>query len=282
MYDILSVLEIPDMYLRTKLILKGYFTGIHRVPYKGVSAEFSQYRDYVQGDDFKRVDFKLFRRTEKFYVKESESEINADIHIFLDTSKSMSFRDKARYSQTLLFLMAYIGFRQSDNIGYGVFSDTLRIMRKPSRKSNLLPLLIKDLAHIQYSGKTDINAALEPYLQSMGRNAFVIMITDCADKPSRIDNILRTLRTMGNDVILFHVNDHMETNRRVLTEMRLKDSETGDILDSNDADELLRQFNAHLDILKANALKNNYDYVHFFTNEGMNRALEAFFRRRHA
>lgn len=282
MNDILSVLEIPDMYLRTKLILRGYFTGIHRVPYKGVSAEFSQYRDYVQGDDFKRVDFKLFRRTEKFYVKESESEINADIHILLDTSKSMSFRNKARYSQTLLFLMAYIGFRQSDNVGYGVFSDTLRIMRKPSRKSNLLPLLIKDLAHIQYSGKTDINAALEPYLQSVGRNAFIIMITDCADKPSRIDNILRTLRTMGNDVILFHVNDHMETDRRVLSEMRLKDSETGDILDSNDADELLGQFNAHMDILKTNALKSNYDYVHFFTNEGMNRALEAFFRRRHA
>lgn len=279
--NMMSVLDIPDMYLRTKLILKGYFGGIHRVPYKGVSAEFSQYRDYVQGDDFKRVDFKLFRRTEKFYVKESESEINADINIFLDTSKSMSFMNKAEYSKTLLFLMAYIGYRQSDNVGYGIFADTLKIIRKPTRKRNLLSLLLSDINNISYGGSTDIQAALNSYLSSLKHNSFIIVITDCADDTKSIDTVLRTMKTMGNDVILFQINDNREIDRHYIANARLRDSETGKILQSADADTLIEQFHAHMNCLKQNAIEHGYDYVHFYTHEAMNDAMETFFRRRH-
>ena len=281
MTNIEQIMQIPDMFLRTRMILHGFLSGIHRVPYKGVSAEFSQYREYVQGDDFRRIDFKLFRRTEKFYVKESENEINTDVNILLDISKSMDFNLKPVYSQTLMFLIAYVAQMQSDRIGYSTFSNTLTLLRTPSRTREIMSLVMRDIGKIQYAGITDIRRVISEYSSYLKRNSFVIMISDCAYNPEDLKHLLKTLRTMGNDVILFHVNDYLETDRHILSKNRLKDMETGSIMDNSSYSKRIDEFKRHSEKLYNDAIENHYDYVHFFTNEDMYKALESFFKRRH-
>ena len=107
------------------------------------------------------------------------------------------------------------------------------------------------------------------------------MISDCAYNPEDLKHLLKTLRTMGNDVILFHVNDYLETDRHILSKNRLKDMETGSIMDNSSYSKRIDEFKRHSEKLYNDAIENHYDYVHFFTNEDMYKALESFFKRRH-
>ncbi len=280
MYNIEEILKISDMYLRSKLLLRGYLAGIHRVPYKGISAEFSQYREYVQGDDFSRLDFKVFLRTEKFFIKESENEINADIYLFLDISGSMSYNIKPEYSKTLFFLMAYIAFHQSDNCGYGFFSNRMHFFKKPTRKRTLLTKLIIDLNRIKFKGKTDIKNSIHYKAENIKKNSIIILISDCADDRKNISLTLKSLKVRGCDVILFHVNDFLEKDKNVLKNTRLKDIETGSIVSSDNLNSRLSDFNAFTESIKNDALDGGYDYVHLFTNEQPYTVLEEFFKRR--
>jgi len=279
MINIEDILSISDMKLRSDLILKGYLTGIHRVPYKGISAEFSQYREYTPGDDFDRIDWKVFLRTDKYYIKESEDETNTDAFIMLDMSRSMDFGNKEQYSKTLAVLLARIAGLQSDKTGYAFFSEEIVKSVNPS-DSIRLARLISDIENISPHGRTDIGSCISDVQSRVRRNTFFILISDCADDPLSIINSLSAVRARGCDVILMDIIDRRELSEEVLASSRLIDMETGRIMDSAGASQMRSSVLAFKNTLKGLALDKGIDYQMISTDMPFYVSLNNFFKRR--
>ncbi len=279
-YSINKILNISDYYLRSQLILKGFFSGIHRVPYKGSSAEFSQYREYIVGDDFEKIDWKVFLRTDKLYIKESEDETNTDIYILLDISKSMDFFKKFEYAKTLLFLFSYIGFNQGDNIGYGFFNDDLKLHIKPNRRKNKLQILLNHLNSLKPNGNTNIENVIMKIGNNIKRNTFFILISDCTFSLSIFPKVLSALKVKGCDVILFHINAKEEFDKEFLSSLRIEDLENHNIVTGNSYEQRIIEIKNHIGNIKNQCNEYKIDYLHLLTDEYFDNALHKFLYRR--
>lgn len=276
----LLFLRIPDLMLRSKLILKGFYSGIHQVPYKGFSAEFSQYREYVAGDDFERIDWKVFLRTQKLYLKESEDESNADILVFLDMSRSMGFSGKDEYGKTLAAVFAYIAHNQADSFGYGIFSDRMKFYRKPKRSKRAIFDLIKDLNDVNPSGKTDILNSMSSVIEKIRKSSFIIMISDCADNERNLIDTLASFKALKNDVILFHLGSREEEKRDILDNVALKDVETGEVIQKSSFQERINAIENWKIRIYESCIKSGIDYQYVYTDDSFNSSISLFFQRR--
>lgn len=280
MYNLDELLSIPDFFLRSDMIMRGFLSGIHTVPYKGFSAEFSQYREYIQGDDFNRIDWKVLLRTDKLYVKESEDETNTDVFIMTDMSRSMGFGRKWEYASTLAFLMAYIARKQGDYAGYAMFSDSVKVLRKPTGNRKMLHELAGALSATVPAGKTDAESSVSSIIHLVRKSTFFIMISDCMDSVENMLDTLRGLIVRGNDVILFHISERAETDKAILTQTRLKDMETGMTVAPQAYEDRVRDIEKHNENIRTGCIENGIDYEHMYTDETFNKSLIRFFSRR--
>ncbi len=280
MYEINDIMNIPDFILRSQMIMKGFLSGIHSVPYKGFSAEFSQYREYIQGDDFSRIDWKVFQRTDKLYVRESEDETNTDVFIMIDSSRSMAFGRKWEYASTLAFLMAYIAGKQGDYAGYALFTNNVIKARKPTASRTMLAELADTLSNTRPEGRTDAEKSISSIIHMIKKNTFFIMISDCMDSLESLSDSLKGLLVRGNDVILFHISETKELDRDVLARTRLKDMETGMTLSPDAYEERKRDIEDYYEFVRAKSIESGIDYEHMFTDETFNKSLVRFFSRR--
>ena len=229
--DPLVVDRIHSMELRARTVVEGFFTGLHRSPYQGFSVEFSEYREYVPGDELSAVDWKLFGRSDRFYVKKFEADTNLDCHILLDVSLSMSFASgslsKQDYSASLAASLAYLMHRQRDAVGLVTFSDDIIERLPASARPGHLQRLLAVLDQLKAGHLSDVGKSLKRLGEMLKRRGMVVVISDLLDDVESVIKGLRLLRCQGSEIIVFHILDPAELRFPFEHATRFVDLETG-------------------------------------------------------
>jgi uncharacterized protein (DUF58 family) len=219
------------------------YSGSRRSILKGRGMEPVSYREYTQGDDFKIIDWKVYGRTEKLYVKEFEEEKSLTTHILLDTSKSMDFRNKFEYAAMLALGFAYLVTKDNEKFGVSTFAEEINIT-KPKRGRRYLSQTIDFLNSTELSGKTRFDHCMEKYASIIKSRSLVIVISDFMADASAIKNAI--FRLGNNELVLIQVLDPVEKNLDLGGEARLIDLETDQKLDIYASPRLRTEYQKHL------------------------------------
>ena len=213
--DPVTLAAVQSLGLRARLVVEGFFAGLHRSPFKGFSVEFSEYRSYQPGDDLRLVDWRAFARTDRYYVKEFEEETNLRCYICLDASASMAYppggaMSKFEYGAVCAAALAYLALGQRDAVGLATFARGLREAVPPRSSRQHFRALLDVLERTVPQGETDLYAALASLADRANRRGLFAIFTDLWDLRRRTLDGLRALRGGKHEVILFHVLDPAE------------------------------------------------------------------------
>lgn len=226
--------RLGTLELRARTIVEGFLSGLHRSPFKGFSVEFAEYRQYMPGDDLSSLDWKVFARSDRHYVKKFEEETNLDCYLLLDVSGSMGYGSgdvtKLQYATMLAASLAYLMHRQRDAVGLMAFDQELREVITPSARPGHLRTLLGALDRLAPGQGTDVSKPLHLLAEGIRKRGLVILISDLLDEPDRVIEGLRHFRFRGTDVIVFHVADRAELTFPFERATRFRDVEQGDEL----------------------------------------------------
>lgn len=226
------VSAISSIALRARLIVEGYIIGKHRSPYHGFSVEFAEHKSYDLGDEIKNIDWKLYGKTDRLYVKRYEEETNLKTYIILDNSKSMSFSSgsvsKINYANSLLASLAYLMINQQDAVGLIQFSDKINTFIPPKGKRSHLKTIIGKLSDSSEGSDTHIEPVLHEMAERINKRGLIIFISDLLDDPTKIINGLKHFRHRKQEVIVFHILDKKEVNFDFNERSKFIDMETGE------------------------------------------------------
>jgi uncharacterized protein (DUF58 family) len=207
--------SISSLDLIAKTVVDGFVSGLHRSPDLGFSQEFAEYRSYSHGDDLRHVDWNLFARTERCYIKRYEGETNGQLTVLLDASNSMQFGSrkpvKADYARFLAASLFYLAIRnQRDAAGVIVFDDEVRNYIRPSTRQGQLARLFAALEQAEPRARTDFYRPMGHFRDLVHRRGIVVVISDFYEDPETIVRAIEPLHFCGNDVVLFHILDPQE------------------------------------------------------------------------
>ncbi len=229
------VSRLANMDLRARLIVEGFIAGLHRSPYHGFSVEFAEYRQYNAGEDTRNVDWKIYGKTDRYYVKVFEDETNLKATLLLDRSASMDFAgrgpvSKLRYGSLLCAALGYLMIGQRDSVGLVVFDEKINTFIPHRSVKRHLLYLLRTLEGITPGARTEISATLHEMAERIKRRGLVILLSDLFDDPERVLGGLKHFRHRGHEVVLFHILDPVELNLDYRGEVRFVDKETGEKL----------------------------------------------------
>jgi uncharacterized protein (DUF58 family) len=206
--------KITRLDLKARHIVEGFMGGMHKSPYHGFSVEFAEHREYTPGDDLKHLDWKVFGRTDRLYIKEYELETNLRSHILLDTSESMDYGSKEttklELASHIAASMAYLILRQQDSVGMVCFDKEVKTFIPTSSSMGHLRPILGTLAGATAQNKTDLGVVLNTLAERVQRRGLIILISDLFDKPETILKSLQHFSHKRHDVIVFHVLDEYE------------------------------------------------------------------------
>lgn len=226
-----AVAKLRGIDLRARLVVEGFLAGLHRSPYKGFSVEFTEHRQYIPGDELKRVDWKVYGRTDRFYIREYEEETNLRAWLVLDGSGSMAYAgsgmSKLEYANCLAASLAYLLLHQKDSAGLVTFSDRIDRYLPPRSTPAHLHAVLRELARVKPGGDTDVGGTLDALAERIKRRGLVIIISDLWDDETRVLRALRHFRHRRHEVIVFHVTDPVECDLAFRGPVVLRDLESG-------------------------------------------------------
>lgn len=257
--------RIGSLELVARSVVDGVINGMHRSPFFGASVDFAEHRGYVAGDDIRRVDWRVFARTDRYFVKEFEADSNANFSVLLDVSKSMAFgarMSKLDYARTLAGCLTYLVHRQRDRVGLVTFDEDIVEHVPPSAKHLDVVLHTLDRAEARRAGR--LGPPLRKLAEHFGRRGIVVVISDFYDEPDAIFDAVGPIRSRGNDVILFHVLDPSEIEFTFAEPSSFEDLESGDQIPIV-PDALAAQYRAlvaaHIETLTKRASEQQVDYM---------------------
>ncbi len=226
------VARLGTLELRARTIVEGFLSGLHRSPFKGFSVEFAEYRQYMPGDDISAIDWKVYARSDRHYVKKFEEETNLNCHIMLDVSGSMAYGSrgitKFEYGQCLAASLAYLMNRQRDASGLTPFDDRIVTKLPASARPGHLHAMLVTLDRLEIGRDTDVSKPMHQLADSLNKRGMVVLISDLLDDPERVIRGLKHFRFAGTDVIVFQVLDPDELAFPFERTTRFEDLETGD------------------------------------------------------
>lgn len=208
--------KLAGLELKARAIVEGYVTGLHRSPFRGFSVEFAEHREYVPGDDIRFLDWKVFGKTDRLYLKRYEEETNLEAHLLVDTSESMLYSgehggvSKLAFARMAAAALAWVITQQQDAAGLVLFDEAVRSVLPARTGPAHVRALFTRLEEAQPAGKTGVGRALVQAGEAVRRRGVVIVISDLLDDPREVLRGLRHLRQRGHDVLLFHVLAHDE------------------------------------------------------------------------
>jgi len=208
--------KVAKLELRARLLVEGFVTGMHKSPYRGFSVEFAQHRDYVPGDDLRHLDWKIFGKADRFFIKQYEEETNLRAHLFLDQSESMNYAhdegmSKFDYSATACAALAYMIQQQADAVGLTLFDEKVCTQVPPSNTRANLANVFSALEQADTrEQKTKVGTVLHELASQLRQRGLVIVFSDLFDEPEEVLRGLRELRSRNHDIIVFHVFDRDE------------------------------------------------------------------------
>lgn len=224
------VARIGSLELIARAVVEGFLAGLHRSPFKGFSVEFSEYRQYLPGDDPARIDWKLVARSDRYYVKEFEEETNLECHLLLDVSGSMGYGShsvtKLRYGVFLAAALAYLMHRQRDSVGLTLFDERVVESFSVGSRRGHLRTLLSALSHARVGARSDVSKPLGQLAARLRRRGLVVLISDLLDEPAGIIQGLKHLRFRGSEVLVFHILDPAELTFPFEHAARFEDLET--------------------------------------------------------
>jgi len=269
-----------NLQLMAKNVVEGFIAGLHRSPFHGFSLEFAEYREYSPGDDIRRVDWKVFGRTDRFFVKKFEGDTNTQVYILLDSSKSMGFSShgisKFDYARLLTGALAYFAVRQHDSVGLISFDSEIRQFTPPRSRHGHLFTVLNHLDSAGTVGGTRIKSVLEQLSRLIRKRSLVIVISDFYEDANSLAKALRFFHHRGNDVILFHIMDPVEMDMPIDGAVTLQDMESGEqipFVGERGRRAYLKLLEDHLSQLKKEAHSVRIDYELLRTDQPLDEAL---------
>jgi uncharacterized protein (DUF58 family) len=270
--------RIGNLELLARTVVDGFINGLHRAPFFGASIDFAEHRGYVAGDDIRRVDWRLYARTDRYYVKQYEADTNTNFTVLLDISKSMQFTSggvtKLEYGQFLAACLAFLAQRQRDRVGIITFDEAIVTHVPPSAKHFNVVLLTLDRARAERPGR--LSEPLKKMAEHFKRRGILLLISDFYDEPDEILEAIKPLRFLGNELIVFHVLDPREIDFAYDDASTFEDLETAEqmpVVPQSFRDQYRAMIQDHVNALTTRFSEQRIDYTLVNTAEPLDRAL---------
>lgn len=279
--------RLESMELRARAIVEGSMHGMHRSPFLGMSSEFATHREYAPGDDLRHLNWMLYARHDRLYVKEYDAETNLNLHLLVDASASMacanSGRSKLHYAASLAAAVAHLALKQGDAVGLTLFADRVISHIAPRARANQLEVVLAAIAGAEARPATDSDRALHEAAAMTGRRGMVVLLGDLFGDLPAIVGGLDHLRYLNHEVIVFHILDPYERDLSVDGHIRFRDLETGEALTTQAEgirDAYLEAVADWRRTLEAECRRRSIDRIELITTEPPDRALLQYLARR--
>jgi uncharacterized protein (DUF58 family) len=264
--------------------VEGFIAGLHRSPDFGFSQEFAEYRAYTPGDDLRHVDWNVFARTEKAYLKRYRGETNTELMVLLDASASMGFTSgnvrKFDYAKFLASALVYLAHLQRDSTGLIAFHDDVANFIRPSGRQGQLMRLLHGIDNAQLGKRTDFKRPFFELQQFLRRRGITILISDFFESAENIVQTVEPLRFRGNELILFHVLDRSELEPRLGAPVLLVDMESDEAIEASPEyarTEYREKIGAHIENLRSKSQAAGLEYFLLTTDRPLDEALREYF-----
>lgn len=272
--DPASLMRLKNLELRAKVVVEGFLTGLHKSPYHGFSVEFSEYRQYTPGDDPRYLDWRLYARSDRFYIKRFEDETNLRCWLLVDLSRSMSFTtlayDKAEYAKTAAATLAYFLTGQRDAVGLLTFDESLTDLLPARYRPGHLHRLMLSLERSVGGRSTNIETPLERIAAVVSKRGLIVLISDLMAPVESLEKNLGYLRSRGHEVLVIRVLDPSEITFTFPEPALFRDLESGRQLyiDPETARQsYLQKFNAHQEVIRKTCSNLGVEYCQISTDQ---------------
>jgi uncharacterized protein (DUF58 family) len=280
--------SISGLDLVAKTVVDGFVAGLHRSPDFGFSQEFAEYRAYSQGDDLRHVDWNVFARTERCYLKRYRGETNSQLLILIDTSASMGYASQAvsklDYARFVAASLCYMAHGQRDAAGLIIFDEDVKNYVQPSTRQGQLFRLLHAIEHAEVGTHTDFTKPFIHFQNFLHRRGIVVVISDFYEQPEVIVKTVEPLRFHGNEVIMFHVLDPQEIAPKFREPLLLEDMETQTKMEVSPEyahHEYRRRIDAHVEALRDQSKRAGMDYFLMDTSRPLDEGLREYLAVRH-
>jgi len=280
--------RIGTLELLARTVVEGFVSGLHRSPYLGRSVDFAEHRAYMPGDDIRRIDWRLFGRTDRFYLKEFEADSNTDLVQLLDVSASMRFTShavtKLDYARYLVACLAYLARKQRDRVGLVTFDDDVVDFVPPSARH--LPVLLHTLERAEEPGSPRTGTLARPLsrtAEALHRKSLIVVVSDLYEDPRAVLDAVALLSHRGGDLMVFHVLDPAEIDFPFDQAANYQDLESGEripVVPEQVRERYRALVQAHLASLQQVLGENRIDYALFVTSQPLDHALLSYLSRR--
>ncbi|MGE5479695.1 MAG: DUF58 domain-containing protein [Chloroflexota bacterium] len=282
------IAQIQNIELRARLVVEGFITGLHKSPYHGFSVEFAEHRHYRPGDEIRYLDWKVYARSGKYYIKQFEEETNLRAVIALDASKSMDFASKGNirkfdYGAYLAASLSFLMLKQRDACGLALYDTELRKYLPPNSKPSYVREILKTLETAAPSGSTGSASSLNALADRIKRRGLVIVISDFFDDPDSVLTALKRFRHSDHEVIAFHTLDPREIDFKFGSSANFVDMETGEEMITQPfqiSRSYSRAVSEFIETIKKGCLNHNIDYFLIDTSMSFDRALIEYLTKR--
>jgi uncharacterized protein (DUF58 family) len=277
------VARLGTLELKARTVVEGFISGLHRSPFKGFSVEFAEYRQYIHGDDLSTIDWKVYARSDRHFVKKFEEETNLHCRLIVDVSGSMAYGSrgvsKFEYAACLAASLGYLMHRQRDAVGMTAFSDRIVDALPSSARPGHLRNLLVALDRLEVGSRTNVGKPLHQIADAMTRRGMVVLISDLLDDPEAVIRGLKHFQYRGSDVLVFQVLDPDEIDFPFDRATRFEDLETGDEIVAVPGavrDHYLKQMGGLIDRYRRELGAAGIDYQLLDTREPLEMALLAY------
>ena len=282
------VAKLTNMELVARLVVEGFITGLHKSPYHGFSVEFAEHRQYMPGDEIKHIYWKIYGKTDRYYIKQFEEETNLKAYIILDASKSMSFSSggrmtKIEYASYITAALAQLMVQQRDAVGFILYDEKVRLYMPPHATKSYLKEILRQLETLTASNKTATADSLHTIAERIKRRGLVIILSDLFDKPNEVMAALRHFRHKKNEVIVMQILDPLERSFAFGRDAVFKDLETSEELTTQPwhIQKAYRQeMKKFIDTYKKECREHNIDYILLDTSTPFDVALIEYLHKR--
>ncbi|MCK5741552.1 MAG: DUF58 domain-containing protein, partial [Chlorobi bacterium] len=274
--------------LKARLVVEGFITGLHKSPYHGFSVEFAEHRAYQPGDEIRRLDWKVYGKTDKFYIKQFEEETNLRAMIAVDSSASMKFASKGNiskyeYACYLAAALSYLLIKQRDSVGLSLYDTEIRKFLPPNSRQSYIQKILKTLDETEPANETGTAKALDLIAERIKRRGLVVIISDFFDDPKSVTNALKHFRHKKHEVLAFQILDPRERDFKFGKNAVFKDLENGDEIITQPYQiqkayaESMEKF---VHDIKKECRNHNIDYHLIDTSEPFDKAMREFITKR--
>ena len=284
-----AIKRIARMDLRARQVVEGYLSGMHRSPHFGQSVEFRQHRQYTPGDDLRHVDWQVWARQDRLYIKQYESDEKMQVNLLVDISNSMTFGNghlnKFEYGATIAVCLAYLAIRNQDSVGCMTFDNEIRNRLRPMSNKSQLHAIMSVLDAATLESKTDMTKILGNAAESLTKRGMVILISDLLSDSAATLKSLRLLTQRGHDVLVFHVMDDEEIDFPFTGPTKFQDMESDTTVNCNPKAlkaGYLDALNEFLDELRRGCAKSAIQYALVKTGDSLDAVLAQFLSARMA